>query len=351
MSSRAIRKLQKLREQELQQAEQEPQDSSEDDEPVSRPSKPKLNAFDLLNAANDEEGGDDDEQQSESEVVAPGAPSTQEVTPSATTDSGKKKKKKGKNKKKKNTAMQEPTEDESNDKDLDEIDRVLKELAVQSKRETAVETPERSLDDSFPRRPEDFLHIDSKSLNATNEMRKLFGNVVLENFDQADSGSGRRRDRARETIDLGRALTGRYSPASRGQSLAGVTQRRNILFQGKDEWPRAPSGGLGMELTESLANGAAIYKFLHNTAYQDVQQGSSTLRGVNGIAKEEQLLQYNLYHIQLSSGIGDSKSQGEPCCIQRSPRASSLHTLAGLVTQFIYRKQTVSKKCAREHQL
>lgn len=312
MSSRAIRKLQKLREQELQQAEQEPQDSSEDDEPVSRPSKPKLNAFDLLNAANDEEEDDIDEQQSESEVAAPVAPSTQEVTPSATTDSGKKKKKKGKSKKKKNTAKQGPTEEESNDKDLDEIDRVLKELDVKSKGEIAIETPERTLDDSFPRRPEDFLHIDSKSLNATNEMRKLFGNVVLENFDQADSGSGRRRDRARETIDLGRALTGRYSPASRGQSLAGVTQRRNILFQGKDEWPRAPSGGLGMELTESLANGAAIYKFLHNTAYQDVQRQFDLCVESMDPQRMIQLLQYNPYHISTLLQVSEiAKHQGD----------------------------------------
>lgn len=313
MSSRAIRKLQKLREQELQQAEQEPQDSSEDDEPVSRPSKPKLNAFDLLNATNDEEEEDDnDEQQSESELAAPVVPSTQEVTPSATTDAGKKKKKKGKNKKKKNAAKQEPTEEESNDKDLDDIDRVLKELAVQSKGETAVETPERTLDDSFPRIPEDFLHIDSKSLNATNEMRKLFGNVVLENFDQADSGSGRRRDRARETIDLGRALTGRYSPASRGQSLAGVTQRRNILFQAKDEWPRAPSGGLGMELTESLTNGAAIYKFLHNTAYQDVQRQFDLCVESMDPQRMIHLLQYNPYHISTLLQVSEiAKHQGD----------------------------------------
>ena len=51
MSSRAVRKLQKLREQELQQDE----DESSENEPVSQPSKPKLNAFDLLNAAEDED--------------------------------------------------------------------------------------------------------------------------------------------------------------------------------------------------------------------------------------------------------------------------------------------------------
>ncbi|KAL4781893.1 transcriptional repressor TCF25-domain-containing protein [Aspergillus varians] len=295
MSSRAIRKLQKLREQELQQAGQDTQDSSED-EPISRPSKPKLNAFDLLNAADEDDDEDEDEQHFETEAPEPVTQSTEDPHPPKTTEPGKKRKKKGKNKKK-NESKQEPADGRSNDTDLDEIDRALKELTVQSKGEVPVKSPEQALDDSFPKTPEDLLSIDSRLLNATNEMRKLFGNVVLENFDQTDSGSGRRRDRARETVDLGRALTGRYSPASRGQSLAGVTQRRNILFQGRDEWPRAPSGGLGMELAESLPNGAAIYRFLHNTAYRDVQRQFDLCVESMDPQRMIQLLQYNPYHI------------------------------------------------------
>ncbi|KAL4921576.1 transcriptional repressor TCF25-domain-containing protein [Aspergillus aurantiobrunneus] len=306
MSSRAIRKLQKLREQELQQAGQDTQDSSEE-EPVSNPPKPKLNAFDLLNAANEKE---DDEQQSETE--APGATQSTEVVLPGAADSGKKRKKRGKNKKKKNVAKQEPTDEGNNDKCLDEIDRALKELAVQSKEEATVEIPEHTRDDSFPKKPEDLLSIDPRSLNATNEMRKLFGNVALENFDQTDPGSGRRRDRARETIDLGRALTGRYSPASRGQSLAGVTQRRNVLFQGKVEWPRAPSGGLGMELADSLPNDAAIYRFLHNTAYQDVQRQFDLCVESMDPQRMIQLLQYNPYHISTLLQVSEiAKHQGD----------------------------------------
>ncbi|KAL4956956.1 transcriptional repressor TCF25-domain-containing protein [Aspergillus filifer] len=308
MSSRAIRKLQKLREQE-QQAETEDQESSED-EPVTRPSKPEFNAFDLLNAA-DEDEYDEEEQQSETEAPAPVAQPV-EVAPSTTADSTKKKKKKAKNKKKKSAAEQEPAEQASNDKDLDEIDRALKELAVHSKGEAGTGHAGQTADDGFPKTPEDLLGIDSKALNAINEMRKLFGNVVLENFDEPATGSGRRRERARETIDLGRALTGKYSPASRGHSLAGVTQRRNILFQGQDEWPRAPSGGLGMEQVESLPNGATVYRFLHNSAYQDVQRQFELCVESMDPQRMIHLLQYNPYHISTLLQVSEiAKHQGD----------------------------------------
>ncbi|KKK27057.1 hypothetical protein ARAM_000002 [Aspergillus rambellii] len=294
MSSRAIRKLQKLREQELQQAEQENYDSSEE-EIVSRSAKPKLNAFDLLNAGDEDE--DEQESENETDVPEPVTHPTEEVSPPTPVASVKKKKKKGKNKKKKSVAKQDPIDVEPDDGDLDEIDRALKELAVDKNGDAMTENQENALDNSFPKTPEDLLGIDPKFLNATNEMRKLFGNVVLENFDQIDSGPGRRRDRARETVDLGRALTGRYSPASRGQSLAGVTQRRNILFQGKDEWPRSPSGGLGMELVETLSNGVTLYRVLHNPAYKDVQRQFEICVESMDPQRMIHLLQYNPYHI------------------------------------------------------
>ncbi|KAL3463189.1 transcriptional repressor TCF25-domain-containing protein [Aspergillus heterothallicus] len=318
MSSRAIRKLQKLQEQELQRAQQESHDSSDDDL-VARPTKPKLNAFDLLNATNDDDddyddkydaAAEDDERQSDIDIVEPVTEPTKEVPVTTTAESGRKKKKKAKNKKKKTTAKQEHTYTKSDD-ELDEIDRALKELAVQTNGEVAVATRQPTLDDSFPKKPEDLLSIEPKTLNATNEMRKLFGNVVLENFD-TDSSTGRRRDRARETVDLGRALTGRYSPASRGQSLAGVTQRRNILFQGKDEWPRAPSGGLGMEVVESLPNGATLYRVLHNSAYQDVQRQFELCVESMDPQRMIQLLQYNPYHISTLLQVSEiAKHQGD----------------------------------------
>ncbi|KAF9892718.1 hypothetical protein FE257_001120 [Aspergillus nanangensis] len=302
MSSRAIRKLQKLREQELQQAEQDDNDLS-DDEPVYRPSKPKLNAFDLLNAV--EDGNDDDEQDSDDhQEISEPVTVTQAANdiPAHPTEP---KKKKNKNKKKKKQQKVSPKfvdEDlaKSKEENLDEIDQALKELAVHNPTQGhgPVGTTATNRHALFAKTTDDLLGVEPKFLNATNEMRKLFGNVVLENFDSPqDAGTGRRRDRNREMVDLGRALTGRYSPASRGQNLAGVTLRRNVLMPGKDEWPRAPSGGLGMELAEKSPTGAVVYRILHNAAYTDIQRQFEICVESMDPQRMIHLLQYNPYHI------------------------------------------------------
>jgi hypothetical protein len=314
MSSRAIRKLQKLREQELLQAEH---DESSEDEPVSQASKPKLNAFDLLNAANDEDE-ENEGQNSDNDVQQPVTRPTEDI-PVPAEPAGSKKNKKNKKKKKKASpkATDEGSADAKADEDeLDEIDRALKELAVDNNLSAQgnVTTAAKSNhpDASFPKTLAELLTIEPKSLNATNEMRKLFGNVVLENFDQEDAGAGRRRDRNREAIDLGRALTGRYSPASRGQSLAGVTLRRNILMQGKDEWPRAPSGGLGMELVEKPSTGPTIYQIIHNSGYNDVQTQFEMCVESMDPQRMIHLLQYNPYHISTLLQVSEiAKHQGD----------------------------------------
>ena len=291
MSSRAIRKLQKLREQELQQ-QQRNEDASSDDEPP-RPTKPKFNAFDLLNAGDDD---NDNDGESDDDVQEPAIQQPEpEPTPIEPKSASKKKKKK---KKAKAKAVVEPEATQS-DAELDEIDRALKDLATdgQLPAGAGAGATKRNIEDaSFPKTTDELLAVDPKFLNATNEMKRLFGNVVLENFDQP-AETGRRRDRNRETVDLGRALAGRYSPASRGQSLAGVTLRRNILMQGKDEWPRASSGGLGMELEEKLASGVTLYRIVHNAGYQDVQRQFELCVESMDPQRLIHHLQYNPYHI------------------------------------------------------
>ncbi|KAJ5364374.1 uncharacterized protein N7496_010087 [Penicillium cataractarum] len=297
MSSRAIRKLQKLREQELLQ-QQENEDASSDDEPP-RPTKPKFNAFDLLNAGGDDDDDDDNDLESEEDVQEPVIQQPEPEPAPAEPKSASKKKKK-KKKKAKAAVVTEPEGNKSDD-ELDEIDRALKDLATDGQLPAGAGAGALTKDNenaSFAKTTDELLAVDPKFLNATNEMKRLFGNVVLENFDQpADAGSGRRRDRNRETVDLGRALTGRYSPASRGQSLAGVTLRRNILMQGKDEWPRAPSGGLGMELEEKLASGVTQYRIVHNAGYQDVQRQFELCVESMDPQRLIHHLQYNPYHI------------------------------------------------------
>jgi hypothetical protein len=186
----------------------------------------------------------------------------------------------------------------SEDAELDEIDRALIALSV-TQPSTAttdlhIHETHSVRNSGFVMAPEDLLAVESRFLNTMNEMRKLFGNVVLESFEQPEGdGVGRRRDRRRETIDLGRALTGRYSPASKGQSLSGHTLRKNALMQGKEEWPRAPSGGLGMELSKQLPSGSTLYRIVRNSAYQDVQRQFDICVESMDPQRLIELLQYN----------------------------------------------------------
>lgn len=320
MSSRAVRKLQKLREQELQQNEDE--DESSEDEPVARPSKPKFNAFDLLNAAEEEEeeaeekegedGATEEKQESSDTPVQSSQTVAAPSQPAASSKKKKNKKKKKPSTKPTDAEVEAPAE--IKEKGLDEIDKALKDLAVEKPGQGGGETaraPAHTYNDSFPKTPEELLGVEPKSLNAINEMKKLFGNVVLENFDE-DAGTGNRRRGGREMIDLGRALTGKHCPATRGQSFAGVTLRRNALMQAKDEWPRAPSGGLGMEMAEKLPDGSIMYRLVHNSSYQDVQRQFDMCVESMDPQRLIHLLQYNPYHLSTLLQVSEvAKHQGD----------------------------------------
>ncbi|CAG8058551.1 unnamed protein product [Penicillium olsonii] len=309
MSSRAIRKLQRLREQEQQSSE--PKDESSEDE-APRPAKPKFNAFDLLNAGEDDEDDDPEEDEvTEQPYEEPAVQSSEpEPVPKSKPSKKKKKKKASKAPAPSSGAPEKPNEE------FDEIDKALNALSMNAPNSFGAGTSTDSTGAQaavFPMTTNEVLGIEPKYLNATNEMRRLFGNVVLENFDQpADAGAGRRRDRNRQMIDLAQALTGRYSPASRGLSLGGVTQRKNVLMQGKDDWPRAPSGGLGMEFQQKSRTGESLFKLIHNTAYQDVQRQFDLC--VESMDPQRMIghLQYNPYHISTLLQVSEiAKHQGD----------------------------------------
>lgn len=272
MSSRALRKLQKQQEQEVAKASHEVSDEELSDDELRnfQPAPTKFNAFDLLGSQDAEDG-------SGSETSLPESVQTLQKpsTPSKPIETKKKKKKK---KRAKNSTG--GTENHKSDTpgpqepELDEIDRALQALSTKN----PLQTDERNLvtrgNTVNERLSEEFdklLAIDQRRLNAINEMRKLFGNVVFEHTNETTSTSTSRRNR-HQPMDLGQALTGRYNPVSRGQDLAGASLRKNILMQAKDEWPRATSGGLGMEVVNKLPSGQTEYKLVHNTAYKDAQR-------------------------------------------------------------------------------
>ena len=260
------------REREQQRQLENPQnheedDLSEEDEPI----KPKaVNTFDMLNQAEDDDSAKQDTAETEDTDHAQD-PEDLSTTGLPKPKAKPKRKKKGKNKRPPHVKQENQTQPKSvsGTERLDEIDLALRSLST-GKDALSTNESQAGTRESFPEMYK-LLAIDSRNLNATNEMKRLFGNVVLEDEEaENEPGPARRRGRAQQ-LDLGGALAGRNSPASRGQGLAGLALRRNVFMAGKESWPKATSGGLGMELVEKLSDGTTEFQFVHNTSYQDVQ--------------------------------------------------------------------------------
>ena len=267
MSSRALRKLQREQEEKRQAAKLEQNEDLESEEEATVPSKPKaLNAFDMLNAAEEDAAGESDVDQDENEKSEKdGTYSAPKIKPKKTK---KKKKVKGKQKAaEQNSYMGQPEHEEDED-ELDEIDRALKSLSAKDKQQPSVPTGP-TIDEANAQLYR-LLAVEAKHLNALNEMKRLFGSVVLES--NGDDASTRRRGRGPQTVDLGGALSARHSPVSKGQGLKGLALKRNPLMMGKEEWPSSTSGGLGMELVEKMEDGTTEYRFVHSSIYQGVQR-------------------------------------------------------------------------------
>ena len=315
MSSRALRRLQREQEEqkqldilqndEVSEPNDEEDDGRHDVAHSANQSHQKTNAFDFLNSANDDENDDDaqiEQFSKHTKYTADHSDSSNDATKDS--DGGGKvepslsKKKKGKKKKRKagkGKTPQDPTSTPQNIKqqpELDEIDLALKSLEVKGK-EASEHDNKPALDTGLIRLYE-LLATDSKYLNSLNEMKKLFGNIVLEpeNEGTARPAAGR-RGRRQELVDLGGALAGRNSPASRGQRLAGLVLRKNIFIPGKEDWPKATSGGLGMEIVERAEDFTTEYRFVHNRGYQSIQKQFDTCVESMDPERMIQLLQFN----------------------------------------------------------
>ena len=280
MSARALR-LQREEEERKRVAQlQEKQDqrSSEEEEEnkgraQANPLQKARNAFDFLNTIEDEDEGENDEEDggdiANNDKRALTSRSQTEKTAGDQTPQRQKRKKA---KKKKKASKSDPaTKVENSNDGLDEIDIALKSLRIKDKDGSVpqeIEGPDPSLQAFY-----ELLKIDSKHLNALNEMKKLFGSTVTDS-ERASVGAsaGRRRGHGQIQLDLGAALAGRYSPVSRGQGLSGLALKRNVLMPGKEEWPKATSGGLGMEIVEKAWDFTTEYKFVHTSTYQGIQR-------------------------------------------------------------------------------
>ncbi|EEH37417.1 Nulp1-pending protein [Paracoccidioides lutzii Pb01] len=313
MSSRALRKLQKLQEQEHANDSPDDLDDSLHSLHSFQKPQPKFNAFELLESQDAEDKSD-----SETSIPEPIQTPEKPSTPSKPLDTKKRKKKKKRVKKAASPIESKPAAvPHAEESELDEIDLALKALSAKQPLRNDVsplDSDQNSWRIEFGRpseEPDELLAIDPRRLNAINEMKKLFGNVVLESTNEASSAGAGRRNR-NQPLDLGRALMGRYNPVSRGKDLAGATLRKNVLMQAKDEWPRATSGGLGMEVVRGLHSDRAEYKLVHNKAYEDAQRQFDLC--VESMEPERMIyhLQYNPYHISSLLQVSEiAKHQGD----------------------------------------
>lgn len=300
MSSRALRRAQKEQEEkelqeklaQLDQKEEDEEEESEEELAPKPQSKPSL--FAMLGDA----GGDDDEDQDDEDEEEQSEPAPKPVVEStpASNPSKKSKKKKKKSKNKSKTAT--PQKDAA-DSGLDEIDQALLALKVTS---TAKQGSDEPLTPAISEEIQQLfsaLSIDTTHLHAANEMKKLFGRTALQHADDDEP-------RQRQQQGIAARVNGRNQPGSR---LTGLSLRRNIFIQGKEEWPRATSGGLGMEIVEKRADGSIEYRFVHNTSYQETQRQFNVCVASMDPERMVQLLHTNPYHISTLLQVSEIAKQ------------------------------------------
>ncbi|KAL5346093.1 hypothetical protein ACLOAV_009124 [Pseudogymnoascus australis] len=301
MSSRQIRKLQQQRELEQAKLREAAEEGSDEDEQEDYRPPAKASLFSSFAALQDEDNDDDDDDDEETKIDEKTHMSSDEAEPSPPPKKAKKSKKK---KKKAKAKAQEATEDKKPGAkdDGDDIDAALRELNVNAEKAgQEPQPPPIPLDPNYEGMCT-LLGVNSQHLKVGNEMRNLFGRTAIENNDEAGGPvprGGRRRQRAQQQqVDLETALKGHHAP---GKGLPELTLRRNIFIQGKEEWPRATTGGLTMAMVDDMqfVDGTIEFRFVHDNAYEAVQNQFRIFVEMGDPQNLIGLLQRNPYHISL----------------------------------------------------
>jgi hypothetical protein len=292
MSSRALRRVQReLEEKQIQeklaQGEQEDEEEESEEEVAPKP-KAKASLFAML-----DDGGDDqeDEEEDDDEEQEPQEPRRKTETEPVSASKSKKNKKKKKKKKGKSGSPPADPSPTNTSSGLDEIDQALMALNLTADGQASTNTDQHSAAVSEEMKQLcAALSIESQHLHAANEMKKLFGRAALQNNDDEPQPRPRQRGHGQQG-GIAAAVAGRNGPGA--HNLASLGLRRNIFIQGKEEWPRATSGGLGMEVVEKRPDGTVEYRFVHNRTYQEVQQQFQACVGSMDPERMVQLLHHN----------------------------------------------------------
>jgi hypothetical protein len=310
MSSRALRKAQREREEQeqLDKLQQQEEEEEEDDEPIPAPAK--KSAFAMLA---EEDGAEDDDESQEPEEDGGVAIDDEPVEAAPTKAPSKKKKKKKAKGKSGGGTPGTPAQQGSAQKyePMDEIDAALKQLSASGK---SAGSTAAGANDAINESSK-LLAIDTHHLHAQNEMRRLFGRAALEGGDDdeqgapGNAGGNRRQQRRVQQVGLAQALRGQRGQGGRAGGLGSLGLRRNIFIQGKEEWPVATGGGLGMEVVEKNADGTVEYRYVHNRAYQDVQSQFESCVASMDPNRLVVLLQHNPYHISTLLQVSEIAKQ------------------------------------------
>lgn len=292
MSSRALRRAQReLEEKQLREklAQEEQEDGEESEEEVAPKPQAKPSLFAMLGDGADDQDEDDDEEELDEAAQgrAEERPDTAIVPPPSKSKKSKKKKKKGKS----TSGASVPATGTTNTSitaGLDEIDQALLalDLTASGQKSTTADQSSTAISEEMKQLCA-VLSVDTQHLHAANEMKKLFGRAALHNTD--DEPRPRQRGQGQQG-GIAAAVAGRNAP---GRNLASLGLRRNIFIQGKEEWPRATSGGLAMEIAEKRADGTVEYRFVHNKTYQEVQRQFHVCVGGMDPERMIQLLHFN----------------------------------------------------------
>jgi hypothetical protein len=278
MSSRALRKAQRQLEEEQAIVVSKKLDESDEEEEEQRAPVNTKSAFALLNQ--EEEESDEDEDNDADVTEAPKQQAPAEVKPLAKSGKKKKKKKKGKAvDASKDTGKVSATEDD--------FDAAILSLAASKPKSTDASSGGKDTGKPSNSKVEgmrSLLSISTQHLHVRNEMRQLFGREALD-VDRRPAQEPRRRGQ-------------RGAPQAAGQGFPALSLRRNIFITGKEEWPRATTGGLGMEIVpNSREDGTVEFRFVHSTAYRDAQRQYEIAVASMDPQRLVVLMQQNPYHI------------------------------------------------------
>jgi hypothetical protein len=305
MSSRALRRAQReLEEKQISKNLAQDDQGDEQSEPEVAPkpkAKPSLFAMVGDGGNEDEDDEDDEDQDGADQDVEPkaqdpdGQEETEPMPASRPSKKSKKKKKKAKARRKAADADKSaaPAKGKS---DLDEIDQALLSLNLARNGQTGTESDDQHAVSEEKKQLFSVLSVDTQHLHAANEMKRLFGRAAVQNVEE----EARPRQRGQQG-GIAAAIAGRNGPGNR--NLASLGLRRNIFIQGKEEWPRATSGGLGMEIVEKRSDGTVEYTFVHNRTYQDVQRQFQICVASMDSERMIQLLHHNRKFIHFPDDI------------------------------------------------